>query len=97
MESGNTAGLKALILQLLLLAAGIGIILLNNYRYRGPAVTATGVFFINLFWVTMVLGHDLKIWSWLRNTKAGGLILLGIVVANFFVVVALAVRDNFFK
>ena len=82
--------MKALLLQLLVLAVGIGILFLNRWIYRGPAVTAAGIFFINLFWVTMVLGHDLKIWSWLRNTKAGGIILLGIIVVNLIVVAVLA-------
>lgn len=82
--------MKTFFLQLLVLVVGIGIILLNRWMYKGPAVTAAGIFFINLFWVTMVLGHDLRIWSWLRNTKSGGIILLGIIIVNLLVVLVLA-------
>lgn len=89
--------MKALILQLLVLVTGIGILFFNHYWNRGPAVTASGIFFINIFWITMVLSYDLKIWSWLRNTKAGGLILLGIILVNLVLVVVLAALKNLFS
>jgi len=38
----------------------------------------------------MVLGHDVPIWSALRNTVAGGLILLSILAINLIAVAVLA-------
>lgn len=80
----------ALILQFAILVLGIGLLVVNRYWNRGPAVDASGVFFINLFWITMVLTYDLSMWSALRNTLIGGLILIGIVVINLIVIAALA-------
>lgn len=80
----------ALMLQFAILIVGIGLLVVNRYWNRGPAVDASGIFFINLFWITMVLTYDLPIWSALRNTLIGALILIGIVIVNLIVIAGLA-------
>lgn len=97
MGTVKSGSFTSIILQVLLLIAGIALILSNNYWNRGPAVTASGIFFINLFWITIVLSHDLKVWSLLRNTKTGGLILLGILILNLLSVFILAIAGDFFR
>lgn len=80
----------ALMLQFAILIVGIGLLVVNRYWNRGPAVDASGIFFINLFWITMVLTYDLPVWSALRNTLIGGLILIGIVIVNLIIIAGLA-------
>jgi len=96
MSSSDSGNSSQLIIQFLLLGAGIALILSNRYWNKGPAVIASGIFFINLFWITLVLSYDLKIWSLVRNTAAGGLIMIGIVVVNLLVVIVLAVFGDYF-
>ena len=96
MSTSEPGTFTALIVQFLILAAGIALILSSRYWDKGPAVIASGIFFINLFWITMVLTYDLKIWSLLRNSAAGGLLMIGIVVVNLLVVIILAVFGDFF-
>jgi lysylphosphatidylglycerol synthetase-like protein (DUF2156 family) len=93
-EPGSSA---AIIVQFLVLATGIALIIVNRYWNKGPAVTASGIFFINIFWVTMVLTYDLKIWSFMRNSVAGGIFMIGVILVNLIVVAVLAVRHTIFK
>lgn len=90
MKTVDPGSYKALMLQFAALFTGIAILILNRYQYRGPAVTASGIFFINLFWVTMILGHDLPVWALLRNTMAGGIFLIGVILVNLLVILILA-------
>lgn len=85
-----TGNLTSYLLQFAVLLLGIALLIVNRYWNKGPAVDASGIFFINIFWITMVLGHDLPIWSALRNTVAGGLILLSILAINLIAVAVLA-------
>jgi hypothetical protein len=78
------------LLQCAVLLLGIALLIVNRYWNRGPAVDASGLFFINIFWITMVLGHDLPIWSALRNSVAGGLIMLSILAINLIAIALLA-------
>lgn len=87
----------ALLLQFLCLTIGIALILSNRYWNRGPAVIASGIFFINIFWITMVITYDLKIWSALRNTPAGNIIMIGSLVINLLCILVLAVAGNLIK
>jgi lysylphosphatidylglycerol synthetase-like protein (DUF2156 family) len=93
-EPGSSA---AIIVQFLVLATGIALIIVNRYWNKGPAVTASGIFFINIFWVTMVLTYDLKIWSFMRNSVAGGIFMIGVILVNLIAVAVLAVRHTIFK
>lgn len=97
MEAEKTGGVVGMLLQAALLVAGIALIVFARYWNRGPAVVASGVFFINLFWITMVLSHDVKLWSVLRNTKAGNVALLAIVLVNLLAIALLALFGDFFK
>ena len=97
MTANEPVSHNALILQFLCLAAGIALIISNRYWNRGPAVIASGIFFINIFWITMVLSYDLKIWSLLRNTVAGGIFMIGILILNLIAVAVLAVSGDFFR
>jgi amino acid permease len=96
MPSSESGGFSQIVIQFLLLVVGIALILSNQYWNKGPAVIASGIFFINLFWLTMVLSYDLKIWSLLRNTAAGGLFMIGIIVINLLAVIILALFSNYF-
>lgn len=97
MTSNESGSYTPLILQFLCLVTGIALIVSNRYWNRGPAVIASGIFFINIFWITMVLAHDFKIWSILRNTVAGGILMIGIIVLNLIAVAVLAVTGDFFR
>jgi len=97
MKTSEPGSSTALILQFLVLATGIAIIIANRYWNKGPAVTASGIFFINIFWVTMVLTYDFKIWSFLRNTVAGGIFLISVILINLIVVAVLAIRHTVFR
>ena len=97
MKTAEPGNLTALILQFLVLAAGIALLIANRYWDKGPAVTASGIFFINIFWVTMVLAYDLKIWSFLRNSAAGGIFMLGVILVNLIAVAVLAIKHTVFK
>jgi len=97
MNSTEPVNYTSLIIQFLVLATGIVLIFSHRYWNRGPAVIASGVFFINLFWITMVLSYDLKIWALLRNTVTGGILMLSIIIINLIVVLVLAVFGNIFK
>ena len=83
--------LSSFLLQILVLLTGIALILTAVYLNKGPAVLASGVFFVNIFWVTMVLSHDIKIWSFLRYTVAGGVFMISVIVLNLIAVFYLAV------
>ena len=93
-EPGSSA---AIIVQFLVLATGIALIIVNRYWNKGPAVTASGIFFINIFWVTMVLTYDLKIWSFMRNSVAGGIFMIGVILVNLIAVAVLAVSHTILK
>ncbi len=95
--SVQPGGPGALLLQAGILFLGIGLLVANRFWPRGPAVTASGIFFINLFWITVILAYDLPLWSWLRNSAAGGIILLSIVALNLLAVVLLALFSRFFN
>lgn len=87
--SEGTAKQK-IFMQLLLLVVGAALVLSRNYWGKPLPVLLSGVFFINLCWITLVLGHDLKIWAWLRNNIAGNLALIGIIVVNLIAVAVTA-------
>ncbi len=74
-------------MQLLLLLVGLTLVLSRNYWGKPLSVLLAGAFFINLCWITLVLGHDLKIWAWLRNNIVGNLALIAIIVANLMAIV----------
>lgn len=76
----------ALLLQFLCLTIGIALILSNRYWNRGPAVIASGIFFINIFWITMVITYDLRIWSPLRNSAAGNISMISLLIINLLIV-----------
>ncbi len=97
MKTAEPGSSTALLIQLLVLATGIALIIVNRYWNKGPAVTASGIFFINIFWVTMVLTYDLKIWSLMRNSVAGGIFMIGVVLVNLIAVAVLAIRHTVFK
>mgnify|MGYP001770027467 CR=1 FL=1 len=97
MNSSEPGSHTALIVQFLVLATGIALIASNRYWNKGPAVTASGIFFINIFWITMVLTYNLKIWSFLRNSVAGGVFMISIILVNLITVAVLAIRRSFFK
>jgi hypothetical protein len=86
-----TANLTSCLLQFAVLLPGIALFIMNRYWNKGPAIDVSGIFFINIFWITMVLEHDLPIWSALRNTVAGALIMLSILVINLIAIAVLAI------
>lgn len=97
MKTSEPGSSTALLIQLLVLATGIALIIVNRYWNKGPAVTASGIFFINIFWVTMVLTYDLKIWSFMRNSVAGGILMIGVILVNLIAVAVLAIRHTVLK
>jgi len=97
MNASEPGSYTALIVQFLVLATGIALIASNRYWNKGPAVIASGIFFINIFWITMVLTYNLKIWSFLRNSVAGGIFMIGIILVNLITVAVLAIWGNIFK
>ncbi len=83
--------MKELIMQAVLLIAGGALILSSRYWGKPSAVLASGIFFINLFWVTMVLGHDIKLWSFMRNSLVGNIFMILVILINLIAVAVLAV------
>ena len=77
-------------MQLLLLVVGSSLVLSRDYWGKPLTVLLSGVFFINLCWITLVLGHVLKIWAWLRNNIAGYVAMIGIIVVNLSAVAVTA-------
>ncbi|MBP7586117.1 MAG: hypothetical protein KBA61_18895 [Spirochaetes bacterium] len=75
-------GIVPYVMQFIVLAVGIALIATSARWNDRTLVIASGIFFINIFWVTMVLGHDFRIWSFLRNTGAGNVFLIGLILAN---------------
>jgi hypothetical protein len=88
-ESEGTPKQK-IFMQLLLLLVGASLVLSHNYWDNPLPVLLSGVFFINLCWITLVLGHDLKIWGWLRNHIAGNLAMIAIILVNLIAVAVTA-------
>jgi hypothetical protein len=88
-------GTVSLILQLSVLIVGIVLIVTSRYWSNRPAVIASGIFFINIFWITMVLRYDLRIWSLIRNTVPGALIMLAVPLINLGAVAFLALAGLF--
>ncbi len=82
--------MQKIFIQVLLLLVGAALVLSRNYWGKPLPVLLSGIFFMNLCWITLVLGHDLKIWAWLRNNIAGNLALIGIIVVNLIAVVVTA-------
>ena len=82
--------MQKIFIQVLLLLVGAALMLSRNYWGKPLPVLLSGIFFMNLCWITLVLGHDLKIWAWLRNNIAGNLALIGIIVVNLIAVVVTA-------
>lgn len=75
-------GITPIILQLLTLVVGIALIATSRFWSDHTLAVASGIFFINIFWVTMVLGHDFKAWSFLRNTAPGNIFMIAAIVGN---------------
>lgn len=95
MTTAQPGSVSPLMLQILCLVVGIAIIVGSpSCGNKSRAVLASGIFFINIFWTTMVLEHDLRIWSWLRNSLPGNSVLLLIVASNLVVVAVLAIKGN---
>jgi hypothetical protein len=88
-ESEGTPKQK-IFMQLLLLLVGASLVLSHNYWDNSLPVLLSGIFFINLCWITLVLGHDLKVWTWLRNNSAGNLAMIAIIVVNLIAVAVTA-------
>ncbi|HOF00576.1 MAG TPA: hypothetical protein PK385_04955 [Spirochaetota bacterium] len=82
--------MKTLLMQAVLLIVGAALILTRRYWGKPSAVVAAGIFFINLFCVTMVLGHDIKIWSFIRNSLIGNIFMISVILINLIAVVVLA-------
>lgn len=78
----NPQGIVPFLLQLLVLAVGIVLIATHKYWSDHVLAIASGIFFINIFWVTMVLAHDVKIWSFIRNSVIGNIFMIGLIVLN---------------
>jgi hypothetical protein len=83
-------GIGSFLLQLLVLAVGVTLIATSGYWSRPLLVVASGVFFVNIFWVTLILGHDLRIWSFVRNTAAGNIFMLAVILANLLFIAVTA-------
>lgn len=91
----HPGGAVSLILQLSVLIVGVVLIFSSRYWSNRPAVIASGIFFINIFWITMVLRYDLRIWSLIRNTVPGALIMLAVPLINLAAVAFLALAGLF--
>ena len=87
----------ALGLQLLCLATGMLLIYLRKNFSDPFVVLLSGMFFINIFWVTVVLAFDWPVWSALRNSVIGNLILFSIILLNLVAVAVRGFYSNFFK
>jgi len=75
-------GITPYIIQMIVLGVGIALIATSRYWSDHTLALVSGIFFINIFWVTMVLGNDFRIWSFLRNSAAGNIFMFGVIVAN---------------
>lgn len=91
MAAGDGNPLQKFAMQILLLVVGVALVLSRDYWGKPRAVLLAGVFFLNLLWITVVLGHDLPIWSWLRNNIVGNLAMILIILANIVAIVVSAV------
>ncbi|AFM11510.1 hypothetical protein [Turneriella parva] len=91
MAAGDGNPLQKFAMQILLLVVGVALVLSRDYWGKPHAVLLAGVFFLNLLWITVVLGHDLPIWSWLRNNIVGNLAMILIILANIVAIVVSAV------
>ncbi len=89
-------GVTPYIIQLIVLAVGIALIASHKHWSDHVLAIASGVFFINIFWITMVLGHDLKIWSFIRNSPIGNICLIGLLVVNLLFIALRALIKLFF-
>ncbi len=88
-------GITPIILQLLALAVGIALIATAGFWNDHTLAVASGIFFINIFWVTMVLGHDFKAWSFLRNTGPGNTFMIAVIVGNLGFIAVRAIKKLF--
>jgi hypothetical protein len=88
-------GITPVILQLFALGVGITLIVTRNYWSDHTLALASGVFFINIFWVTMILGNDLRIWSFLRNSAIGNIFMIGVILINLIFIAVKAIIQLF--
>jgi hypothetical protein len=95
MGAQQPGGIVSLILQCAVLIVGIVLIITSRYWSNRSAVIASGVFFINIFWITMVLRYDLRLWALIRNTVPGAIIMLGVPIINLAVIAVLALIGAF--
>ncbi len=85
LREGNL--LQKTAMQLLLLVVGLALIFSRHHWGKPMPVLLAGIFFLNLSWITLVLGHNLAIWSWIRNSLIGNLAMIVIVLANLLAIV----------
>jgi hypothetical protein len=83
--------IKSFLPQLLTLIVGIAIIATRTMWGDATLAIVSGLFFLNICWVTLVLAHDLKIWAWLRNSLIGGIFMFGLILSNLALIFILAV------
>lgn len=86
-NNGDGTPRQKFVMQLLLVVVGVTLILTRDFWAKPLTVLLAGIFFLNLCWVTLVLGYDLKIWAWLRNNLVGNLFLMGVILANFVAII----------
>lgn len=91
MTVSDGSSLQKFGMQILLLVVGVALILSRDYWGKPNAALLSGVFFLNLLWITLVLGHDFVIWSWLRNNIVGNIVMILIILANLVAVFVSAV------
>jgi hypothetical protein len=75
-------GITPYLVQFLVLGVGIALVATSGRWSDRTLALASGVFFINIFWVTMVLGNDLRIWSFLRNSAVGTMFMGAVILGN---------------
>lgn len=83
-------GITPYLVQLLVLAVGIALVATSGRWGDRALVIASGVFFINIFWVTMVLGNDIRVWSFLRNSAVGNIFMVAVILGNLIYIAARA-------
>ncbi len=83
-------GITPYLVQLLVLGVGIALIATSGRWGDRVLVIASGVFFINIFWVTMVLGNDIRVWSFLRNSAVGNIFMVAVILGNLIYIAARA-------
>ena len=88
-------GITPYLLQLSALGTGIVLITTSPYWSDPILAAASGIFFINIFWITVILGHDIRIWSFLRNSKTGNLFMIGLILANLAFILLKALVNLF--